>query len=98
MIYQQLQTAYVTHRWVRLITILMLLVYVTILYWLPGGFPPPAWRLLLEVIPTLPDLWAMQGIALAVPLIGLVLFSLSLLVLWSLLFVVGVKMAMHWWK
>jgi serine/threonine protein phosphatase PrpC len=98
MIYQQLQTAYVTHRWVRLITILILLVYVTILYWLPGGFPPPAWRLLLQVIPTLPDLWAMQGIALAVPLIGLVLFSLSLLVLWSLLFVIGVKMAMHWWK
>jgi serine/threonine protein phosphatase PrpC len=94
---RHLQTAYVTYRRVRIATSLLLLVYVIVLYML-GGFPPWAWQLLFRILPMLPKLWAVQGVALVFPLGALVLFSLSLLILWGLSLVVVLKMVLHWWS
>jgi serine/threonine protein phosphatase PrpC len=94
--FQQFRVAYSTHRWVRRVTSTTLLVYVIALYWLPGGFPPWAWRVLFQLVPALPRLWALQGVTFVFPFVVLLLYSLSLLFLWGVLLFATIKMAQHW--
>ncbi len=99
MIYQlqQFRLAYTTHRWVRTATSATLFVYVIALYWLTGGFPPWAWRMLFQVVPTLPRLWAIRGVTVVLPFVVLVLYSLSLLILWGALLFSLAQLVLHWW-
>jgi serine/threonine protein phosphatase PrpC len=72
-------------RWVKLATCFLLAGAGYLLFQITDGFPPRAWRLLFNVLPQLPNLWAAQGLGVLLPLIALLLFSFSLLVLWSLI-------------
>jgi len=72
-------------RRIRIATCFLLLGAGYLLFQLAGGFPPWAWRFLFDVLPRLPDLWAARGFGVLLPLIGLLLLSLSLLILWSLI-------------
>ena len=86
------------NRWVKLATCLLLAGAGYILFLTTGGFPPKAWVLLLGVLPQLPGLWATQGLGVLLPLIGLLLFSFSLLVLWSLI-ILGISQTLvHLWS
>ena len=93
---EQLKIAYTQQRRVRIFVSLALLAYAALLYGLSGGFPPWAWRFLLHTLPQVSRLWAMQGSAIVVPLVGLVLLSLSLLILWGLLLVIATSIALYW--
>jgi serine/threonine protein phosphatase PrpC len=64
-----------------------------LLFQIAGGFPPRAWRFLFDVLPRLQSLWAAQGFGILLPLIGLLLLSLSLLILWSLI-VLGISQSL----
>jgi serine/threonine protein phosphatase PrpC len=74
-----------------------LLLSAIILYRLDDGFPPWAWRFSLEVFPKLPNLWAVRGLTVLLPLVGLLLLSFLLLVLWSTLFVALGSVTLDWW-
>src|SRR5215472_13800283 len=91
MIYYHLQEAYASHSWVRAATGIALFMGALLLYELSGGFPPWAWQLLFQVLPTLPNLWATQGS-------NLIVLSLSLLALWVLFLTALVKMVQYWWQ
>src|SRR5262249_40584157 len=73
------------NRRVRFAICLLLVGAAYLLFQIAGGFPPWAWRFLFDVLPRLPDLWAAQGFGVLLPLIGLLLLSLSLLILWGLI-------------
>ncbi len=98
MMIEQLKIAYTQQRRVRILVSLALLAYAALLYVLSGGFPPWAWRFLLHTLPQLSRLWAIQGSAIIVPLVGLVLLSFSLLILWGILLVVATSIALYWWR
>src|SRR5579859_858794 len=72
-------------RWVRLAMCCLLAGAGYLLFQITGGFPPWAWRFLFDVLPRLPSLWVAQGSGMLLPLIGLVLLSLSLLIVWGLI-------------
>jgi serine/threonine protein phosphatase PrpC len=94
---EQWKTAYSESRRVRTFVSLCLAAAGLLLYTLTGGFPPWAWRFLLRVLPQLPHLWASQRSAIIVPLMGLVLLSLSLLILWLLLIFAAYRIVLYWW-
>lgn len=94
---QQLHITYTNYRWHRITTAIILLLCVVLLYKLADGFPPRVWLFLVQVLPTLPILWQMRGIALFPPLIGLLLISFSFFLLWSLLISLLIRTALHWW-
>jgi serine/threonine protein phosphatase PrpC len=94
---EQCKTAYIESRRVRTLVSLCLVAAGLLLYGLTGGLPPWAWRFLLRVLPQLPHLWASQGSTIIVPLVGLVLLSLSLLILWTLLLFAAYKVVLYWW-
>lgn len=94
---QQLKVAYKTYQWVRIAVSVGLLLSGVLLYSLSGGFPPSAWRLAAATLPRLPELWASGGVAILLPLSGLLLLSASLLMLWVLLVTAVVKTATFWW-
>ncbi len=95
---QQLQASYINHRGVKLATFAGLILCGTLLYWLSGGFPPWAWRFLARTIPQIGQLWSLHGAAILSPLVGLILLSLSLLLMWGSLTVAAVKVGTHWWQ
>src|SRR5947209_4428378 len=95
---QQLHITYSNFRWHKITTAIMLLLSVVLLYRLADGFPPRLWLFLLQVLPTLPLLWQMRGIALVPPLLGLLLLSFSLFLLWSLLISILIRTGLHWWQ
>ena len=64
-----------------------------LLFEITGGFPPGAWLFLFNVLPRLQSLWAAQGFGILLPLIGLLLFSFSLLILWSVI-VLGISQSL----
>lgn len=97
MMIENLKEAYLHHRWVKFVALLGVLLSGMLLPLCSGGFPPWAWRFLVQVIPHLPLLWASQGAIILLPLIGLCLLSLSLLILWLLvIFLVG-SISTHLW-
>ena len=93
----KVRAVYANYRSFRLATCIGLIVYTAMLYWLPGGFPPWAWRFLFQTVPTMPNLWQKQGFVILAPLMGLICLSLMLLVLWGMTFVVLIKMVQYWW-
>lgn len=93
---EQLRAAYHNYWWARCGAYASVLVGGVLLYWLSGGFPPWAWRFLLRVLPQIPALWITQGAGVLLPLIGLVLLSLSLLILWSILVAIVIRIMQSW--
>ncbi len=94
---ERCKTVYTESRRVRILVCLGLFAWGALLCALTGGFPPWAWRFLIRVLSQLPQLWAAQGAAMVVPLIGLVLLSLSLFILWAVLLVAVYKVVLYWW-
>ena len=95
---QQIQTAYTDHQGVKLTTLIALILCGVLLYWLSGGFPPWAWRLLAQTMLLMDQLWSQRGAAILTPLAGLVLLSLSLLIMWVSLTIAAIKVGIHCWQ
>jgi serine/threonine protein phosphatase PrpC len=93
---QRLQTTYSERMWLKLGAFSALIASGVLLYWLSGGFPPWAWRLLWQTMPQLPHLWQLRGSTVVAPLAGLVLLSLSLLIMWMLISVAAVNVGRSW--
>ena len=94
---EKVRAAYTNYRWLSRAACIGLIVCAALLYWLPGGFPPWAWRFLFQILPMLPHLWQVQGFAILLPLMGLICLSVMLLFLWGMLVVAFIKMAQYWW-
>src|SRR5712691_4186383 len=94
---EKVRAAYSNYWSLRLAAGIGLIVCAALLYWLPGGFPPWVWRLLFQVVPTVPHLWQGQGVVILLPLVGLICLSVMLLILWGMLVVALIKMVQYWW-
>ena len=95
---EQLKTTYTNYRWAKVAVFVGLLCCGVLLYWLSGGFPPWAWRFLFQVLPQMPHLWEVQGATILLPFIGLLLLSISLLLIWAILLLTLVRVVIHWWQ
>lgn len=92
-----IKTAYTDSRWARPIISVGLLLYAVLLYRFSGGFPPWAWRFSFAVFPQLSRLSAVRGSIIFLPLVGLVLLSLSLFVLWGILVLALIRVGLDSW-
>ncbi|HET9921250.1 MAG TPA: hypothetical protein VFQ30_15500, partial [Ktedonobacteraceae bacterium] len=95
---EKIKAAYTNYRSLRLAACAGLLACAILLYWLSGGFPPPAWRFLFQSLPRIPLLWQSQGVAFLLPLAGLLCLALTLFVLWVVVIAACIKMARYWWN
>lgn len=95
---EQLKAVYANYRWAKSALLIGPLLCGVLLYTLSGGFPPWAWLFLLRVYPQIPRLWSVQGTAILLPLIGLVLLSIALLIIWAIIILVVIKVLLHWWQ
>ncbi|MBO0793153.1 MAG: serine/threonine-protein phosphatase [Ktedonobacteraceae bacterium] len=95
---EQIRAAYMHRQWVKALTFCLLIVLGGILFGVSGGFPPWAWRFLFQILPQISLLWGERGPAVLPPLAGLVLLSLSLLILWTVLTILAIRVGMHWWR
>jgi serine/threonine protein phosphatase PrpC len=82
---EQFQVIYTTQRWVKYTTCLGVLGGCAFLLWFSGGFPPRAWRFLLQTLFLLPRLWVLKGPLMLLPLSALLLLSLTILFFWLVL-------------
>ncbi|MEO8970987.1 MAG: protein phosphatase 2C domain-containing protein [Ktedonobacteraceae bacterium] len=80
-----IKVAYLTQKWVRVTTWVSLLLGSLFFFWLTGGFPPHGWRVLAQAIASLPELWALRGPAVLLPLFVLCAYALALLLVWLFL-------------
>ena len=96
-IVEQFGIAYAIHSWLRYLTWLAIASAAYLLLRISGGFPPPAWYLLLQVAPQIPHLFSMRGAAILLPLLGLGALSLTWLALWCVLLWAGLTAMRHWW-
>jgi serine/threonine protein phosphatase PrpC len=88
-ILKRVQHVYVAYSRMRLFCMLVILGGGLAFFLITGGFPPSAWRLLVQVLPQFGVLWAASGLASLVALVGLILISLTILLTWlSLLWLV----------
>jgi len=94
---EQFGIAYDIHSWLRYLTWLAIASAAYLLLRISGGFPPPAWYLLLRTAPQIPHLFSMRGAAILFPLLGLVALSLTWLALWCVLLLAGLAAVRHWW-
>src|SRR5713101_428545 len=94
----QLHAAYIAHRWVRIAACIALLPGAILLLYISGGFPPWAWRFLIQVLPQLPRLWAARGLLMLIPLSGLVLLSVTLLLAWAAFAFACIRLVRGWWQ
>jgi serine/threonine protein phosphatase PrpC len=94
---EQFGIAYDIHSWLRYLTWLAIASAAYLLLHISGGFPPPAWYLLLRTAPQIPHLFSMRGAAILFPLLGLVALSLTWLALWCVLLWAGLAAVGHWW-
>jgi serine/threonine protein phosphatase PrpC len=94
---KQFGIAYDIHSWLRYLTWLAIASVAYLLLRISGGFPPPAWYLLLRTAPQIPHLFSMRGAAILFPLLGLVALSLTWLALWCVLLWAGLAAVRHWW-
>jgi serine/threonine protein phosphatase PrpC len=95
---EKLQAAYNNSQAVRFALCLLLLLCAIMLLLFSGGFPPWAWRFLASVLPQSTALLATRGVGVLMPLIGLLLLSLSLLILWVVIVTALVKVLLAWWR
>ena len=89
---ERLQTAYMAKRWMRIAAGAGLLLSGILLLWISGGFPPWAWRLLFQVLLQVPRLWAVHGLLIVFPLVGLILLSATLLLAWGGFVLAGIRL------
>src|SRR5690242_3258292 len=94
---EQLRAACIQNRWARIVVSLVLLIGVILLIALSGGFPPWAWRFLFQILPQLPQLWAVKGFTILPALLGLVLLSTALLISWTLILSISFELCRGWW-
>lgn len=80
--FQTLFSHYRNYRWLRIVCAISLLLCAMLFIVLFDGFPPLAWHFLVHVIITLPVLWTTRGLLVILPLIGLVLQSFLIMMLW----------------
>jgi len=97
-ILEQLHTAYIAYRWMRIAACIALLAGAVLLLYISGGFPPWAWRFLIQVLPQLPRLWAARGLLMLIPLSGLVLLSVTLLLSWAAFAFACIRLVRGWWQ
>lgn len=96
---ERLKDAYADNKRFKLAAFAGLLLCAVIFAVLSGGFPPLAWRFLLSsVLPSLPHLLALHGGAIFLPLLGLLLLSLALLIVWVVIVTLLIKIGIHLWQ
>jgi serine/threonine protein phosphatase PrpC len=95
---EHLRAVYITYKWIRLTVCAGIVITGFLLTWLSGGFPPWAWSFLVQVAPRLPGLWQQHGFAVLLPLVGLILLSITLLIAWGGLVTMGIHIISHWWQ
>src|SRR5579859_5553904 len=95
---EQFRTTYTTSRQVRYSTWIGTLVGSAVLFWISGGFPPHAWRFLLQTIPMLSHLWTLKGPSILLPFAGLVTLCFTLLFGWVLLLALVGWIAIQQWR
>jgi serine/threonine protein phosphatase PrpC len=95
---QRIQILYTHHHWAKLAAFVAIVVCGALLYLCSGGFPPWAWRFLAQTLPLLPLLLKTQGSAIFAPLVGLLLLSLALLILWISLSIAAIRVGVQWWQ
>lgn len=93
---QRIAGAYAARRVVRLLCVWGVLGAGALLFFLTGGFPPSAWRLLALALPRLPALLAVHGQATLLALLGLLLLSFTLLLAWGVLLWLCWRMLAYW--
>ncbi|MGH2506774.1 MAG: PP2C family protein-serine/threonine phosphatase, partial [Ktedonobacteraceae bacterium] len=81
-IVKRLTHAYVTYRATRLLCILAVLGAALLLFLLSGGFPPWAWRFLVQTAPHVSTLLAQRGQVALVAFLGLMLLAVTILLAW----------------
>lgn len=81
-ILQRLTHAYATYRAVRSLCMLAVPGAAVLLFVLSGGFPPWAWRLLVQTIPHVSTLLAEHGQVVLLAFAGLVLLAITLVLAW----------------
>lgn len=96
-IVERIAQAYIAHRGVRALSILLVLGSAALLFLLADGFPPFAWRLLVQTLPQIPALVAVRGQAALLALAGLILLSLTILIAWWVLLWLASRMLVYWW-
>jgi len=89
---------YTRYHWAKLATFVAIVFCGALLYFCSGGFPPWAWRFLAQTLPQLPQLLKAHGSAIFAPLLGLLLLSLALLILWISLSIAAIRVGMQWWQ
>src|SRR2546429_3726697 len=82
---EKFQTTYATQIWVKYTTCLGVILAGILLFWISSGFPPHAWRFLLQTLPLIPRLWMLKGPAILPPLAALTMLSFTLLFFWLVL-------------
>jgi len=95
---EKLLAAYNNNQVVRFALCLLILLCAIMLLVFSGGFPPWAWRFLASVLPQATALLATQGVGVLMPLLGLLLLSLSLLILWVVIVTALIKVMVAWWR
>lgn len=89
--------AYIAHRGIRLLGVLLVLSAALLLFLLTDGFPPFAWRLLAQSLFQLPVLMVVHGQVVLLALAGLLFLSLTILLVWLALFWLISRMLAYWW-
>src|SRR3954447_23017787 len=95
-ILERITQAYIASRVVRVFSVLAVLVSAPLLFGLTGGFPPYAWRLLVQALSQFPALLALRGPSALLALFGLLLLSATLLIVWGFLLWLGWRMLAYW--
>jgi serine/threonine protein phosphatase PrpC len=95
---EQLREAYITYKWIRLAMCVAIVIAGFLLARLAGGFPPWAWRFLVQVTPQIRTLWEQHGYAVLLPFAGLIVLSISLVIAWGGLAMLGMRIVVHWWQ
>jgi len=95
---EQVKTAYANALWVRLVVCISLFITGVTLLLFSGGFPPWAWRFLFQTLPQVPTLVRTRGFIVFVPLVGLIVLSLVLLILWSVIVTAWLNILVYWYN
>ena len=90
--------SYMAYRWFRRLSAVGVGVSAIVLLALTGGFPPRAWRFFFGALSQFSLLWALRGLSIVVPFMGLGLLSLTIFILWGVLLVAAWWMVRHWWR
>lgn len=98
MMLDQMKIAYANSKWVRLFACISLFMASGMLLLFSGGFPPWAWRFLLQTLPQVPALIQARGVIVFVPLVGLIVLSLALLILWCVIVTAWLNILVYWYR